>query len=72
MAEELNERSGQPIVHHAWENFQLEDGRGFQNLIPSPLDPVELAGGQYHMRPMAICMQPSHSDRDTRVEVDPV
>jgi hypothetical protein len=21
------------------------------------------------MRPMAICMQPSHTDRDTRVEV---
>jgi DMSO reductase family type II enzyme molybdopterin subunit len=65
-------RPGQLIVHHAWENFQFEHGRGFQNLIPSPLNPVELAGGQFHMRPMAICMQPSHTDRDTRVEVEPV
>ncbi len=65
-------RPGQLIVHHAWENFQFEDGRGFQNLVPSPLNPVELAGGQFHMRPMAICMQPSHTDRDTRVEVEPV
>lgn len=30
---------------------------------------VELAGGQFHLRPMTIVMQPSHTDRDTRVEV---
>jgi anaerobic selenocysteine-containing dehydrogenase len=65
-------RPGQLIVYHAWENYQFENGKGFQNLIPSPLNPVELAGGQYHMRPVAICMQPSHTDRDTRVEVEPV
>jgi anaerobic selenocysteine-containing dehydrogenase len=62
-------RRGQLILYHAWENYQFKDGRGFQNLIPSPLNPVELAGGQYHLRPMAICLQPSHTDRDTRVEV---
>jgi len=62
-------RPGQFIVYHAWENFQFPGQRGFQNLIPTPLNPVELAGGQYHLRPMAICLQPSHTDRDTRVEV---
>jgi hypothetical protein len=31
---------------------------------------VELSGGQFHLRPMTICMQPSHTDRDTRVEVE--
>ncbi|MCK6556045.1 molybdopterin-dependent oxidoreductase [Candidatus Binatia bacterium] len=62
-------RPGQLIVYHAWENYQFQDGKGFQNLIPSPLNPVELAGGQFHLRPMVICMQPSHTDRDTRVEV---
>jgi nitrate reductase alpha subunit len=62
-------RPGQLILYHAWENFQFKDGKGFQNLVPSPLNPVELAGGQYHFRPMSICMQPSHTDRDTRVEV---
>jgi anaerobic selenocysteine-containing dehydrogenase len=63
-------RRGQLIVYHAWENFQFKRGKGFQNLIPSPLNPVELAGGQYHLRPMVIAMQPSHTDRDTRVEVE--
>ncbi|MCP5056384.1 MAG: molybdopterin-dependent oxidoreductase [bacterium] len=63
-------RKGQLIVYHAWENFQFKNGKGFQNLIPSPLNPVELAGGQYHLRPMVIALQPSHTDRDTRVEVE--
>jgi anaerobic selenocysteine-containing dehydrogenase len=65
-------RKGQLIVYHAWENFQFKKGKGFQNLIPSPLNPVELAGGQYHLRPMVIALQPSHTDRDTRVEVEPL
>ena len=62
-------RPGQFIVYHAWDNFQFKGQRGFQNLIPTPLNPVELAGGQFHLRPMTICLQPSHTDRDTRVEV---
>jgi anaerobic selenocysteine-containing dehydrogenase len=60
---------GEVIVYHAWENYQFKDQKGFQNLIPCPLNPVELSGGQFHLRPMAICMQPSHTDRDTRVDV---
>ena len=63
-------RPGQFIVYHAWDNFQFRGQKGFQNLIPTPLNPVELAGGQYHLRPMAICLQPSHTDRDTRIEVE--
>ena len=63
-------RPGQLILYHAWDNFQFRDGKGFQNLVPSPLNPVELAGGQFHLRPMAIAMQPSHTDRDTRVEIE--
>jgi anaerobic selenocysteine-containing dehydrogenase len=63
-------RPGQLILYHAWENFQFPGGKGFQNLIPTPLNPVELSGGQFHLRPMSICMQPSHTDRDTRVEVE--
>jgi DMSO reductase family type II enzyme molybdopterin subunit len=62
-------RPGVVFIYHAWDNFQFKGQKGFQNLIPTPLNPVELAGGQFHMRPMAICMQPSHTDRDTRVEV---
>ncbi|MDP6980224.1 MAG: molybdopterin-dependent oxidoreductase [Myxococcota bacterium] len=63
-------RKGQITIYHAWENFQFKNGKGFQNLIPSPLNPVELAGGQFHLRPMIIALQPGHTDRDTRVEVE--
>lgn len=63
-------RPGQLIIYHAWENYQFAGGKGFQNLIPSPINPVELAGGQYHLRPMIICLQPGQFDRDTRVEVE--
>ena len=65
-------RPGQVIIYHAWENYQFVDGKGFQNLIPSPLNPIELAGGEGHLRPIQICLQPSQNDRDTRVEVRPV
>jgi len=65
-------RPGQVIVYHAWENYQFKGGNGFQNLIASPINPVELAGGQFHLRPMFICLQPAQSDRDTRVEVTKV
>jgi nitrate reductase alpha subunit len=65
-------RPGQLILYHAWENYQFAKGKGFQNLIPCPLNPVELSGGQFHLRPMLICLQPSHTDRDTHVEVQAV
>jgi len=63
-------REGQIIIYHAWENFQFKKGKGFQNLIPTPLNPVHLAGGQFHLRPMVIAMQPCCNDRDTRVEIE--
>jgi DMSO reductase family type II enzyme molybdopterin subunit len=63
-------RRGQLMMYHAWEPFQFKNGKGFQNLTPSPLNPVELSGGQYHLRPMMIASQVGHTDRDTRVEVE--
>ena len=62
-------RPGQVIIYHAWENFQFKEGKMFQNLMPTPLNPVELAGGYFHLRPMFTCFQPGQNDRDTRVEV---
>ncbi len=62
-------RPGQLIIYHAWENYQFKGRKGFQDLMPSPMNPVELAGGQFHLRPMAACLQPAFNDRDTRVEV---
>ncbi|MBI2060954.1 MAG: molybdopterin-dependent oxidoreductase [Nitrospirae bacterium] len=62
-------RPGQIIIYHAWENFQFKNGDGFQNLIPSPINPVELAGGQLQLRPMSAMLSPGQFDRDTRVEI---
>ncbi len=36
------------------------------------MNPVELSGGQYHLRPMVAALQVGHTDRDTRVEVEAV
>ena len=62
-------RPGEVIIYHAWENFQFRGRKGFQDVMPSPMNPVELAGGQFHLRPMSSCLQPAFNDRDTRVEV---
>jgi len=65
-------RSGMTVIYHAWENYQFKNRRGYQNLIPTPLNAVELAGEQFHLRPMVISMQPAHTDRDTRVEIEAI
>jgi DMSO reductase family type II enzyme molybdopterin subunit len=62
-------RPGQVIIYHAWENYQFKGRKLFQNLMPSPLNPRELAGGYFHLRPMFLCLHPGQNDRDTRVEV---
>lgn len=65
-------RPGQAIVYHAWENYQFEGGMGHRNVIPTPMNPVELAGGYFHIQPAPAILQPGHNDRDTRVEVSKV
>jgi DMSO reductase family type II enzyme molybdopterin subunit len=62
-------KPGQVMIYHAWENYQFKDGKLFQNLMPTPLNPISLAGGYYHLRPMFLCLHPPQNDRDTRVEV---
>ncbi|MDE3094820.1 MAG: molybdopterin-dependent oxidoreductase [Chloroflexota bacterium] len=63
-------RPGQVIVYHAWENYQFEGGIGHRNVIATPMNPVELAGGYFHIQPAPAILQPGHNDRDTRVEVE--
>jgi anaerobic selenocysteine-containing dehydrogenase len=62
-------RPGQVIVHHGWENYQFQDWHHFKSVMASPLNPIELAGGYYHIRPTIQNFYPGFSDRDTRVEV---
>jgi len=65
-------RPGQVIVYHAWENYQFQGGMGHRNVIPTPMNPVELAGGYGHIQHTPAILQPGHNDRDTRVEVTKV
>ncbi len=63
-------RPGLLILYHAWEDYQFPGGRGYRNVLPSPLNPVEMAGGYNHLRPGPASLQPGQSDRETRVEME--
>ncbi|MBI2918547.1 MAG: molybdopterin-dependent oxidoreductase [Chloroflexi bacterium] len=63
-------RPGQAVIYHGWENFQFAGKRHCKSLAPSPINPIELAGGYYHIRPRSgYHAQPGASDRGTRVDV---
>jgi DMSO reductase family type II enzyme molybdopterin subunit len=62
-------RPGQVVIYHAWEQYQFKGHKLFQNLMPSPIKPTELAGDYFHLRPFFGQLSPGQSDRDTRVEV---
>lgn len=62
-------RPGQTLMYHAWENYQFH-GKGDMNSVsPSPLNPVELAGGHPHLTAGILQGQSSVFDRDTRIEI---
>jgi DMSO reductase family type II enzyme molybdopterin subunit len=65
-------KPGQVIVYHAWEPFQFKSGDAYQGLIPSPLNPIDLAGGYFHLQPMLMMGTPECTDRGTRVDVEKV
>jgi anaerobic selenocysteine-containing dehydrogenase len=62
-------RPGQVMIYHSWENYQFAGWRHFKSVMPSPINPIELAGGYGHIRPDAVICSPGLSDRDTRVEI---
>jgi nitrate reductase alpha subunit len=62
-------RPGQVVVYHGWEPYQFKGGKSHQALIPSPLNPIQLAGGYFHLQPMVLMQSPGCTDRGTRVEV---
>jgi nitrate reductase alpha subunit len=63
-------RPGQVIVYHAWEPYQFPQGKSHQCLIPSPMNPIHLAGGYFQLQPTLLMGQPGCPDRGTRVEVE--
>ncbi|MBI5505761.1 MAG: molybdopterin-dependent oxidoreductase [Deltaproteobacteria bacterium] len=61
---------GQFIVYHAWEPYMFRGGNCQQTITPSPLNPVELAGQYFHLRPMLGVCPPGQNDRGVRVDVE--
>ncbi len=62
----------QVVIYHAWEQFQFKDGKSPKMLMPSPLNPVQLAGGYFHLQPMVLMQSPGCTDRGTRVDMEKV
>ena len=65
-------RPGQVIVYHAWEPYQFKGNRSYQGILPAPLNPIQLAGGYFHLQPYMLTGEPGHNDRGTRIEVEPI
>jgi DMSO reductase family type II enzyme molybdopterin subunit len=65
-------RPEQVIVYHAWEPSQFKNGKSHQSLIPSPMNPIHLAGGYFQLQPTLLMGQPGCPDRGTRVELERV
>jgi DMSO reductase family type II enzyme molybdopterin subunit len=61
-------RPGQVIIYHSWENYQFDGWRHFKSVMPSPMNPIELAGDYFQIRPVTMSNYPGFSDRGTRVE----
>jgi hypothetical protein len=60
------------IMYHGWEPHQFHGRRSHQVAIPSPINPIQLAGGYFHLAPMVISHQPGQNDRGTRIEVEKI
>jgi DMSO reductase family type II enzyme molybdopterin subunit len=63
-------RPGQTLMYHAWEHFQFEGKGDMNSVVPSPLNPVELAGGHPHLTAGVLQGQSSVFDRDTRIDIE--
>jgi anaerobic selenocysteine-containing dehydrogenase len=63
---------GTVIVYHAWEPFQFKDHKSQQAITPNPLNPIQMAGGYFHLQPRLAYGTPGSSDRGTRVDVERV
>ena len=65
-------RPGQATCYHAWEPFMYKDRKSYGTLTPNPINPVQLAGGYYHLQQMPALFSPGSTDRATRIEIERV
>lgn len=64
-------QSGQTMIYNGWERHQFQGKGDMNSVAPTPINPVELAGGAgRHLRPFFIQGQAAMFDRETRVEVE--
>ncbi|HJP41512.1 MAG TPA: molybdopterin-dependent oxidoreductase, partial [Dehalococcoidia bacterium] len=66
-------RPGQAIIYHHWTNSQYKEWKHFQRVMPTPLNPVEMAPVTYAEYPNLHrdfwSGEPGFNDRDTRIEL---
>ncbi|MBW2712322.1 MAG: molybdopterin-dependent oxidoreductase, partial [Deltaproteobacteria bacterium] len=58
----------QVIINHGWEAYQFKDHKSYNSIIPSPINPISLAGGYFHLQPTPLYGEPGSNDRGTRME----
>jgi anaerobic selenocysteine-containing dehydrogenase len=63
-------RPGSVMVYHAWEPYQFEGWRSHAAALPAPMNPIQLAGGYFHLQPILATGAPGSPDRGTRVEIE--
>ncbi len=65
-------RPGIMMANHAWEPYQFRQHRSHEVVVPSPLNPLLLAGGYTHLQPAFTMGASGTCDRDTRVDIERV
>ncbi len=63
-------RPGQVIMYHGWEPYQFKGHQSQHAATPSPMNPIQLAGGYTHLQPRLAVGTPGATDRGTRVEIE--
>jgi DMSO reductase family type II enzyme molybdopterin subunit len=63
-------RPGQVTVYHAWEPFMSKGRTTYTSVTPNPINPLQLAGGYFHIQARDAEFTPGSTDRATRVEVE--
>ncbi len=63
-------RPGQVTVYHAWEPFMSKGRTSYTSVTPNPINPLQLAGGYFHIQARPAEFTPGSTDRATRVEVE--
>ncbi|MBK6286658.1 MAG: molybdopterin-dependent oxidoreductase [Gammaproteobacteria bacterium] len=65
-------RPGQVTVYHAWEPFMSKGSTSYTSVTPNPINPLQLAGGYFHIQARDAEFTPGSTDRATRVEIEKI